>query len=151
MAAVREHLPDAEPPPQIHLVPPEGLYRSGAGGVRGKVLRSLRLLFRPFYRATLNLESVLGQMIEATANQGAWVARQLGRLDRWRERDLHLMHNLVYELSNLKLDLEHMQDRINELTRRLDALTERERALERLTVGSDDDTVPDPGGEETVP
>jgi len=101
----------------------------------------VRRVFRPFYRATLNLEPVLGRMIETTNDQGAWTGERLsettGRLDRWRERDLHLMHNLVYEVTNLKVDMQHLQDRINELTRRLDALTERERALERLTVPAD--------------
>lgn len=142
MSAVREHLPEVEPSPGIHLSPPDALYRTGSSGLKGKLLGFLRRLFRPFYRATLNLESVLGSMIEATNDQGAWAGRQLsattGRLDRWRERDLHLLHNLVYEITNLKLDLEHMQDRINELTRRLDMLTERERALERLTVPAEE-------------
>lgn len=149
MSAVREHLPEVEPPPGIHLSPPDALYRTGSAGLKGKLLRLLRLLFRPFYRATLNLEPVLGQMIETTNDQGAWAGRQLsemtGRLDRWRERDLHLSHNLVYELTDLKVGLEQMQDRINELTRRLDALKERERALERLTVPTGDGDAADRG------
>jgi len=141
MSAVREHLPEIGSPPGIHLSPSDALYRTGASGLKGKLLRLVRRVFRPFYRATLNLEPVLGRMIETTNDQGAWTGERLsettGRLDRWRERDLHLMHNLVYEVTNLKVDMQHLQDRINELTRRLDALTERERALERLTVPAD--------------
>ena len=77
-------------------------------------------------------------MVEATNAQGSWAGAQLsgmtGQLERWRERDLHLYHNLVAEFTALRLQQTHMQDRINELIRQIDVLTERERALEALTV-----------------
>ena len=38
------------------------------------------------------------------------------------------------ELTALRVQQTHMQDRINELIRQLDALKDRERALESLTV-----------------
>jgi chromosome segregation ATPase len=112
-------------------------------------LRFLRRLARPFYRATLvNLESVLTEMGDEMRglagrinDQGSWAGRQLsdmtGQLERWRERDLHLYHNLVTEITALRLQQTHMQDRINELIRQLDTLKERERALEALTVPTD--------------
>jgi hypothetical protein len=90
---------------------------------------------RPFYRSTLNLEPVLSSMIEATNEQGAWLSEVTGQLDRWHERDLHLLHNLVFELTSLNLELGRVKDRINEVTRRLDMLAERENALERLALG----------------
>jgi hypothetical protein len=43
----------------------------------------------------------------------------------------------VTEITALRLQQTHMQDRINELIRQLDTLKERERALEALTVPTD--------------
>jgi len=57
-----------------------------------------------------------------------------GALEVRQERQLHLFHNLVYELTNARLDLERMQDRINELTRRVEAVQARGQALESLVL-----------------
>ncbi len=140
----------------------EELYATGSGGVKGLVLRVLRRLARPLFRATINLEAVLGRLVvqdqyaerrfetgfdllkdnlearvDATADWiGEHVSELSGQLEKRQERQLHLMHNLVYEFTNARLDLEQMQDRINELTRRLEALAARERALEEMTLGS---------------
>lgn len=137
-SAVRSHVPVVSPPPAVDVSPTVTLYESGSGGFKGSVLRFARRWMRPFYRSTLNLESTLATMIEATNDQGTWAGKQLsdmtGQLDRWRDRDLHLFHNMVTEITALRLQQTHMQDRINELIRGLDALKERERALESLTV-----------------
>lgn len=151
MAEVRSHLPRVSPPPGVDESPTVSLYATGSTGARGRVLGLLRRLMRPFYRSTLNLEPVLSSMIDATNEQGAWLSEVTGQLDRWHERDLHLLHNLVYELTNLNLELDRVKDRINEVTRRVDMLAERENALERLALGDgrkagapQDD--PNPGG-----
>jgi hypothetical protein len=141
MPEVRSKLPKISPPPGVDESPTVSLYVTGSAGFRGRVLGFLRRVMRPFYRSTLNLEPVLSSMIEATNEQGAWLSELTGQLDRWHERDLHLLHNLVYELTSLNLELGRVKDRINEVTRRLDMLAERERALERLAL--DDGRVKD--------
>ena len=138
MPGARSRLPEVKAAPGAHVAPPTALYETGSGGMKGALLRLLRRVMRPFYRSTLNLETTLAALVEATNEQGSWAGTQLsdmtGQLERWRERDLHLFHNLVAEVTALRLQQTHMQDRINELIRQLDMLRERERALEALTV-----------------
>lgn len=144
MPAARSKLPEVSPAPSStpSYRPGRDLHSTGSSGAKGAILGLLRRLLRPFYSATLNLDSVLGTMsgeLSASINeQGGWAGRQFSdmtaQIDRWRDRDLHLLHNLVTELTALRLQQTHMQDRINELIRQLDALKERERALEWLTV-----------------
>lgn len=140
MPAARSKLPEVALPSSaaVSYRPEEELYATGSGGAKGAVLGLLRRLARPFYRATLNLDSVLARMASRVDTQAGWAGQHLSdmtaQLDRWRDRDLHLFHNLVAEITALRLQQTHMQDRINELIRRLDALKERERALESLTV-----------------
>jgi len=144
MPEARSQLPEISPPPggELTFEPGTELYGSGAPGLRGTLLRLLRRLVKPFYSATTNQEWVLmrlgGELGERISDQGAWAGRQMtdmsGQLERWRERDLHLYHNLVAEMTALRLQQTHMQDRINELVRQLDMPSERERALEALTV-----------------
>ena len=136
------------PPPGVDESPTVSLYATGSAGFRGRVLGLLRRLARPFYRSTLNLEPVLSSMIEATNEQGSWLSELTGQLDRWHERDLHLLHNLVYELTSLNLELDRVKDRINEVTRRLDVLADRESALERLALGEGRDA--DAGGADST-
>jgi hypothetical protein len=131
MPEVRSRVPKRFPPPGVHESPTVSLYATGSTGVRGRLLGFLRRFMRPFYRSTLNLESVLSSMIEATNE----LSEQFGQLDRWHERNLHLLHNLVCEVTSLTLEVGRVKDRINEVTRRLDMLAERENALERLTLG----------------
>ena len=140
MPEARSKLPPVPTAPESELTfaSVAGLYTSGQTGARGAVLRLIRALFRPFYRTTLNLDSVFLKMSGSINRQGGWAGKQLsdmtGQLDRWRDRDLHLYHNLVREVTALRLQQIHMQDRINELIRELDTLKQRERALESLTV-----------------
>jgi len=155
MPEARSKLPRIKPPPAAALAfksDPE-LYTSGHSGIRGVLLRLVRRLARPFYRSTLNLDwaffklsgdiqELTGQINENINQQGGWAGKQFsdmtGQLDRWRDRDLHLYHNLVREITAMQLQQTHMQDRINELIRELDTLKQRERALESLTVPATD-------------
>jgi hypothetical protein len=157
MPAVRSKLAEVAAPPSAGLryraATVDDLFATGHAGLKGRLLALFRRMMRPLVRASLNLEWVLARLnsdisdgigqlagdINASVNQqGAWAEKQLsdmsGQLERWRERDLHLYHNLVTEITALRLQQTHMQDRINELIRQLDTLKERERALEALTV-----------------
>lgn len=155
MPDARSKLPEIDAPPgskaRYQAPPAEELWESGAGGAKGAFLRVFRRLARPLVRASMNIEWVLARMNsemgDATGkisgdinDQGSWTGQQLsemtGQIDRWRDRDLHLYHNLVREITALRLQQTHMQDRINELIRELDTLKQRERALESLVVPS---------------
>ena len=144
MPEARSKLPEIKPAPPAMLTFESGgnLYGSDHTGLRAAVLRLIRGLAKPFYRATLNLNKFCGNVNESINTQGGWAGKQLsdmtGQIERWRERDLHLYHNLVTEITALRLQQSHMQDRINELIRELDTLKQRERALESLTVPAAD-------------
>lgn len=186
MREVRGRLPDVPPSPgpvaaslsgvavdeeawRVQVDPPGGLYESHAPGFRGRLIRLLRRLFRPFYRTTLNLDHVLVQMRNELAERDEQLARQAerafdllkesldrridrtsdwaggqlsamtGTLERRQERHLHVLHNLVFELTNARLDLLALQDRLNESTRRVAQLEERQRTLERMLLDDRED------------
>lgn len=81
------------------------------------------------------LKDNLDRRVDATADWvGGHLSRTIGRLEERSERELQLLHNLVFELTNARLDLQHMQDRLNEMARRVQNLEERERMLERMTL-----------------
>jgi hypothetical protein len=148
----------ARPPVDI-----EGLLHSGSkAGVGGKVQRLMRSLFRRLTGIRLEppleelhrridasgdiererserafdlLKENIDRRIDRVADwSGAHATELGGRLEERSERELHLLHNLIFELTNMKLDLHNMQDRINEMSRRAQNLEERERTLERMTL-----------------
>lgn len=143
----RSKLPRVPAPPVGDLpegeMTPEGFFTASGTGLRGRALRRLRALARPVVRALFDLPQLIHHIVhrdnllkDRIDRQGEWAERQLsqmtGRIERWRERDLQLLHNLVYELSDVLNDLQEMADRLAELNRRLDQLEERERALEKI-------------------
>lgn len=179
MSAVRGRLADPPPPPvpvpaslsevaideeawRVRVDPPCGLYESHAPGLKGRAIRLLRRLLRPFYRTTLNLDHVLVQLRNELAERdeqlarqaerafdllkgnldrrvdaaGDWAGNQIsamtGTLERRHERELHLLHNLVFELTNARLEVSALQDRLDESTRRVAQLEERQRTLEQM-------------------
>jgi hypothetical protein len=82
------------------------------------------------------LKDNLDRRVDATADWvGQHLSRTRGRLEERSERELQLLHNLVFEITNARLDLLHMQDRLNEMARRVQNLEERERMLEEMTLG----------------
>lgn len=78
------------------------------------------------------------QRVDRTAD---WAGQHLsalgGQLDARRQRELHLLHNLVYELTDARLQLQLVGDRLHEAMRRLAQVEERQRSLERLTLGDE--------------
>lgn len=82
----------------------------------------------------------LDQRLDRTADWvGGYLSQMTGQLEGRNETHLHLLHNLVYELSYARIDMETLQDQISELHRHLDRLEARERILERLSMGGGDD------------
>jgi hypothetical protein len=100
---------------------PETLYRSSRGLV-GRALETARLLLRPVQKLFWNPVP----MIAALSRQS-----DLNRFE------VHLLHNLVLELSRLSLELQEQRSRNLQLLGRLEALERRERTLEGLVAYSD--------------
>jgi hypothetical protein len=147
---------------RLRVDPPGALYESHAPGLKGRVVRFLRRALRPFYRTTLNLDHVLVQLRNELAERDEQLARQAerafdllkgnldrrvdrtadwagahmsattGTLERRHERELHLLHNLVFELTSARLDLITLRDRLDESSRRVAQLEERQRTLETM-------------------
>lgn len=87
-----------------------------------------------------DLKDNLDQRVDRTVDwAGEHLSDMTGRLEKRHERSLHLSHNLVYEITHVRLDLEQTQDRLNDLTRRLDMVAARERALEEIALGDDEE------------
>lgn len=182
MSSARARLPEVPRPPGSEPVsleheeeeelpatvdPEGGLYESHAPGIKGRLLRLLRRLMRPFYRSTLNLEHVLVRLrdelmerdervrarqershdalkdaldrrVDGTIDwAGEHMSKMTGGLERRRERDLHLLHNLVFEHTSARLEVETLRDRLDEANRRTAQLEERQRTLERILLDRD--------------
>jgi hypothetical protein len=95
---------------------PEAIYRSSRSGL-GNALEAVRRLLRPVQRLFWNPTP----MISALSRQ-----KDLNRFY------VHLLHNLVLELSRLSLEVRELQNRNLELTGRLEALARREKTLEGM-------------------
>lgn len=94
-------------------------------------------LARQAERAFDLLKDNLDRRVDRTGDwAGSHMSTLQGGLERRQERELHLLHNLVFELTNARLDLINMQDRLNEAAQRVAALEERQRTLEKLLLES---------------
>jgi hypothetical protein len=94
---------------------PETIYRSSRGG--GGLLERARRLLRPVQKLFWNPTP----MISALSRQS-----DLNRFS------VHLLHNLVLELSRLNLDVQELRSRNLQLAARLEALERREKTLEGM-------------------
>jgi hypothetical protein len=92
----------------------ESIYRSSPG-LAGRQLRKLRRLLQPVQRLFWNP----GPMISALSRQAD--------LNRYQ---VHLLHNLVLELTRLNLQVQELRSRNLQLTGRLELLARREKTLE---------------------
>jgi hypothetical protein len=95
---------------------PQTLYRSSRGLV-GSLLETARRVLRPVQKLFWNPNP----MISALSRQSD--------LNRFY---VHLLHNLVLELSRLNLEVQELRNRNLELLGRLDALQRREKTLEGM-------------------
>lgn len=92
------------------------VYRSSRGVV-GQALGAIRRLLRPVQKLFWNPNP----MISALSRQSD--------LNRYY---VHLLHNLVLELSRLNLELQEIRNRNLQLSARLEMLTRREKTLEEM-------------------
>ena len=100
----------------------ETIYRSSRGAV-GRALETARRLLRPVQKLFWNPNP----MIAALSRQSD--------LNRFY---VHLLHNLVLELSRLSLDAQELRSRNLQLLGRLEALERREKTLETMVVYRDE-------------
>jgi hypothetical protein len=95
---------------------PETLYRS-SHGLAGRAIEAARRLLRPVQKLFWNPNP----MIAALSRQS-----DLNRFS------VHLLHNLVLELSRLNLEVQELRNRNLQLQGRLEALARREKTLEGM-------------------
>lgn len=100
----------------------ETIYRSSRG-LLGRALESARRLLAPVQKLFWNPNP----MIAALSRQSD--------LNRFY---VHLLHNLVLELSRLNLDAQELRNRNLQLQGRLEALERREKTLETMVVYRDE-------------
>jgi hypothetical protein len=114
----------------------ETIYRSSRGVV-GQVLQSIRRVLKPVQKLFWNPNP----MISALSRQSD--------LNKYY---VHLLHNLVLELTRLSLDVQDLKNRNLQLQGRLELLIRREKTLESMVVFRDDalkapSPTQEPGGE----
>jgi hypothetical protein len=101
---------------------PETIFRSSRGAA-GRFLGIARRVLRPVQKLFWNPTP----MIAALSRQS-----DLNRFS------VHLLHNLVLELSRLNLELSELRSRNQQLAARLEALERREKTLESMVAYRDD-------------
>ena len=106
---------------------PETIYRSSRSGL-GRGLEAVRRLLRPVQRLFWNPTPMISAL-----------SRQVD-LNRFY---VHLLHNLVLELSRLSLEVRELQSRNLELTGRLEALARREKTLEGMVAYREEPGAPE--------
>jgi len=112
------------------------IYRSSRGAV-GQVLQVVRRALKPLQKLFWNPNP----MISA-----------LSRQSDLNQYYVHLLHNLVLELTRLSLDVQDLKNRNLQLQGRLELLIRREKTLESMVVFRDDagkapSPTREPGGE----
>jgi hypothetical protein len=98
------------------------IYRSSRGAV-GRALEAARRLLRPVQKLFWNPNP----MIAALSRQSD--------LNRFQ---VHLLHNLVLELTRLNLETQELRNRNLQLAARLEALERREKTLEAMVAYRDE-------------
>ena len=96
---------------------------SSSRGLAGRLLGTARRVLRPVQKLFWNPTP----MIAALSRQS-----DLNRFS------VHLLHNLVLELSRLHLEVQELRNRNLQLAGRLEALERREKTLESMVVFRDD-------------
>ena len=118
----------------------ETIYRSSRGFL-GQVLQSIRGLLKPVQKLFWNPNPMIAA---------------LSRQSDLNKYYVHLLHNLVLELTRLSLDVQDLKNRNLQLQGRLELLIRREKTLESMVVFRDDagrapSSTPEPEGEGELP
>lgn len=92
-------------------------YLGTGGGLRGKIIRKTRRLFWPVARMLWN--------------QG-YVIDMLNHVNKTVSHHLHLNHNVILELTRLKIENDHLRDGYLVLIHKLDQMEQRQRILEKM-------------------
>ena len=92
-------------------------YLGTGGGVRGKIIRKTRRLFWPVARMLWN--------------QG-YVIDMLNHMNKTVSHHLHLNHNIILELTRLKIENDHIRDGYLVLIHKLEQMEQRQRVLEKM-------------------
>ena len=114
----------------------ETIYRSSRGAL-GQVLETIRRALKPVQKLFWNPNPMIAA---------------LSRQSDLNKYYVHLLHNLVLELTRLSLDVQDLKNRNLQLQGRLELLIRREKTLESMVVFRDDaggtpSSTRDPGGE----
>jgi hypothetical protein len=105
----------------------ETVYRSSRGVV-GQALEAVRRILRPVQKLFWNPNP----MISALSRQAD--------LNRYY---VHLLHNLVLEVSRLNLEVQEVRNRNLQLTGRVEMLARREKTLEEMVASGQDEDGPE--------
>ena len=100
----------------------ETLYRSSRGLV-GRALEASRRFLRPVQKLFWNHNPLIAA---------------LSRQSDLNRCSVHLLHNLVLELSRLNLEVQELRNRNLQVTGRLEALARREKTLEGMVAYRDE-------------
>ncbi len=114
---------------------PETAAPAGGGGLRGRLKRGLKMLVRPYMPFIVPLiERFKFKMTYDVNVRIDGVATDLN-LNKEHTKMLHsLGHNLVVELTKLKIEEEGLKSRIRILEKDLETLGKRERVIEKRVV-----------------
>jgi hypothetical protein len=112
------------------------IYRSSRGTV-GQALQAIRRALKPVQKLFWNPNPMIAA---------------LSRQSDLNKYYVHLLHNLVLELTRLSLDVQDLKNRNLQLQGRLELLIRREKTLESMVVfhdgaGPTPSPTPEPGGE----
>lgn len=101
-------------------------YLGTGGGIRGKIIRKTRRLFWPVARMLWN--------------QG-YVVDMLNHMNKTVSHHLHLNHNMILELTRLKIENDHIRDGYLVLIHKIEQMEQRQRILEKMIAESNARTI----------
>jgi hypothetical protein len=109
---------------------PDTLYHSSRGAL-GQLLEAIRNLLRPVQKLFWNPNPMIAALSRQSDLNRSYV---------------HLLHNLILELTRLSLEVQELKSRNLQLQARLESLVRREKTLEGMVVYKDKDKEAAPGG-----
>jgi len=96
----------------------ESLYKSHPN-LYGRIIYRIRKLLRPLVKFFMNIDVLFPEFHKQS---------------KLNLNFAHLLHNLILELTKLRLEHDELKSRLDELNRRLELQNKRERTLEKMVV-----------------